>query len=145
MGLSTAAVFVLLFAAGVTSVIYILGGMEDYSVLYIYEEERATQVSFQETQSDIEITSVASSGNELVIVVNNTGSLALDPGMVYLAINDAWIPEGAYSVALLQPPANGYWEPTEAVEITYTAYDGGNATVKVVAETGIEDRYEYAP
>ncbi len=143
--MSTAAVFALLFAAGVTSVIYLLGDMEDYSVLYIYGEDEATEVSYKETQSDIEITSVSSSGNELEIVVNNTGSVVLDSSMVFLAINDAWVPENAYSLALLQPPASGYWDPTEAVRITYTAFDGGNATVKVVVETGAEDRYEYVP
>lgn len=142
MGLSTAAVFSLLFLVGVVATVSLIKAQDDYTVILNMGNKKLFDRSFKDVHSDIEIIDVASVGGNLVITVNNTGNTVFEIDNIYLMINSSWIPDDAYSVSLLQSPSNGYWDPEESIEITYSAAVSG-VVVKVVAETGVEDRYLY--
>jgi archaellum component FlaF (FlaF/FlaG flagellin family) len=142
MGFSTAAVFAILFVIGMAAVVQLLTMQDEYAVTVGHGARDIFERHSKETRSNIEITNVTYSGGDIVITVNNTGNVALDLAYVYLVINDTWIPEDNYTVTLIHSPSSGYWEPTESIEINYTATQD-DWTVKVVVETGIEDRYEF--
>jgi archaellum component FlaF (FlaF/FlaG flagellin family) len=138
MGFSTVAVFAILFAVSVPTLVVLFTAQDEYTGIVGYEARESFTRHSTEVRSSIEITNVTSFGSYINITVNNTGNIALDISRIYLMINDTWIPEDSYTIS----PSSGYWEPTEAITITYTTTPA-SVTVKVVAETGIEDRYEF--
>lgn len=142
MGFSTAAVFAILFAASIAAMAMLFTAQDEYTGIVGYEARESFTRHSTEVRSVIEIMNVTYLAGGITITVNNTGNVALDLSQVYLMINDTWIPEDSYTVTLIQSPSSGYWEPTEAITITYeTSLD--DWTVKVAVETGIEDRYEF--
>jgi archaellum component FlaF (FlaF/FlaG flagellin family) len=143
MGFSTTAVFAVLFVVSIVAIVELFASQDEYTSIISYEEKKGLAGHLAEIRSNIEIINVTLSGGVVNMTVVNTGNIALDPGQVYLMINDNWIPENSYSVILLNSSGSGYWEPTEAIRITYPTYLTEAITVKIVAETGVEDRYEY--
>jgi len=142
MGFSTAAVFVILFAVGISTMVVLFTAQDEYTGIVSYEAGESFTRHSMEVRTGIEITNVTPFGGGIMITVNNTGNVALDVSYVYLMINDTWIPEDSYAVTLIQSPSSGYWEPAESIMINYTTTQD-DWTVKVVVETGIEDRYEF--